>query len=111
MVKLLDIISNQLKKGCPKGLACEVASSKIFFNLTYKKLKKDEKEHIFNFFYKNKKNYNIFNLSNKLYSKNYRLNLSIDKPGDLKRIRKIFSKYSNIYVPTKRILTELRNEI
>jgi len=105
------IVSNQLKKGCPKGLACEVASSKIFFNLTYKKLKKNEKEHIFNFFYRNKKNYNIFNLNNKLYNKNYRLNLSIDRLGDLKRVRKIFSKYGNIYVPTKKILTELKNEI
>ena len=101
-----DIVTNQLKKKSPKGLSCEVAKSKIFFEVLNKeKLNKSEKEHIFNFFYKKKNDYKIYELRNKMYEKNLNLNLSIDKKTDLYRAIKIFEKFNkNIYVSTKKVL-------
>ena len=51
--KNIDIISN-CTGDYPKGLACEIAS-KIFFNNINRIKTKGDKEHIFNFFYKNEK--------------------------------------------------------
>lgn len=101
-----DIVTNQLKNKSPKGLSCEVAKSKIFFEVLNKeKLNKSEKEHIFNFFYKKKNDYKIYELRNKMYEKNLNLNLSIDKKTDLYRAIKIFEKFNkNIYVSTKKVL-------
>ena len=66
-----DIVTNQLKNKSPKGLSCEVAKSKIFFEVLNKeKLNKSEKEHIFNFFYKKKNDYKINELRNKMNEKN-----------------------------------------
>ena len=107
----VDIVTNILSKNCPKGLTSEVAKSKIFLNLEKKIFKKKDKEHIFNFFYRNKKKYRIFTLENKLYKKNYFKNLSIDWPNDLQRSKKIFNNFGNIYVSTKKILNLNKNEI
>jgi len=104
--KKIDIVTNQLSKNCPKGLACEVAHSKIFLDLQKNILKNSDKEHIFNFFYRNKRKYKIYNLINKLYKKNYARNLSLDRPNDLKKIQEIFSNFNNIYVPTKKVLKQ-----
>ena len=102
--KKFDIITNQLTKNCPKGLASEIANSKIFLNMPKNKLKKKDKEHIFNFFYRNKKKYKIFNLNNKYYKINRLKNFSIDKPLDLFKVKEIYSYFGSIYVPTKKIL-------
>ena len=107
----VDIVTNKLSKNCPKGLISEVAKSKIFIDLEKKILKKNDKEHIFNFFYRNKKKYKIFNLKNKLYKKNYLKNLSIDRPNDLQKSKKIFNNFGNIYVSTKKILNLNENKI
>ena len=107
----VDIVTNQLSKKYPKGLSSEIARSQIFIDLEKKLLKKNDKEHIFNFFYRRKKNYKILNLKNKLYEKNYLKNLSIDKPNDLQKTKKIFNNFGNIYVSTKNILNLSENEI
>lgn len=74
--KDIEIITNNLGK-CPSGLTSEIAKSRIF--KSYKKdLKKAEKEHLFKYFYNNKKKYNILYLKNELYIKNYKLNLALD---------------------------------
>tara|TARA_Y100000768_G_C23842035_1_gene616656 strand:+ start:181 stop:867 length:687 start_codon:yes stop_codon:yes gene_type:complete len=101
-----DIVTNQLNKKSPKGLSCEVARSKIFKEvLGDKKLKKSEKEHIFNYFYQNKKKYKIYQLKNKLYEKNSKLNFSIDNKKDLIRTTKIFSKFKkDIFIPTSKVI-------
>tara|TARA_B100001057_G_scaffold463289_1_gene517127 strand:+ start:770 stop:1453 length:684 start_codon:yes stop_codon:yes gene_type:complete len=108
--KKFDIISNNYKKECPKGLVCELAKSKIFFDMDEKKLSKKDKEHIFNYFYKNKKDYKFYFKKNKLYKNNSNKNLSIDNLTDLKRTKKIFNFVKNIYVPTRKILN-IKNEI
>jgi spore coat polysaccharide biosynthesis protein SpsF (cytidylyltransferase family) len=101
--KKFDIITNQLSKKCPKGLACEIAKSEVFLKNT-KKLSYSDKEHIFNFFYRNKKKYRIYNLDNKLYYKKIKKNLSIYTSKDLSKIKKIYKGLGSIYVPTKTIL-------
>lgn len=98
-----DIITNQLSKKCPKGLACEVAKSEVFFDIK-KKISLSDKEHIFNFFYRNKKKYKIYNLNNKDYFKKKKIKLSIDTYHDLSKVKKIYKNLGSIYVPTKKIL-------
>ena len=56
------------KKIVPK-LICELANCEIFFNVDKEKLSKKDKEYIFNYFYKNIKNYNIHFVKNRLYGK------------------------------------------
>mgnify|MGYP001459203583 FL=1 len=102
--KKFDIITNNLNRNCPKGLTCELAQSKIFFDLDEKNLSKVEKEHIFDYFYENKQGYKIFSIKNNLYEKNRNKNFSIDNLSDLKRVRKIYKLLNNIYFPTKKIL-------
>ena len=102
--KKFDIITNNLNRNCPKGLTCELAQSKIFFDLDEKNLSEVEKEHIFDYFYENKQGYKIFSIKNNLYKKNRNKNFSIDNLSDLKRVRKIYKLLNNIYFPTKKIL-------
>ena len=56
-----DIITNQFPRTFPKGLSCEISKTQIFLNINDKKLTKSKKEHIFNYFYNNSKNYKILN--------------------------------------------------
>ncbi len=107
--KKFDIITNNLKRDCPKGLTCELAQSKIFFGINEKNLSRVEKEHIFDYFYQNKQKYKIFSIKNNLYKKNKNKNFSIDNLRDLKRVRKIYKFLDNIYFPTNKILL-LRDE-
>lgn len=92
-----DIITNQFIRTYPKGLGCEIASTKIFKEVNLFKLNKLDKEHIFNFFYKNYKNYKIFNYRLRKNKKN--VNWSLDNKKDLIRIKKIYNKFSeNEYI-------------
>ena len=85
-----DIVTNQFPRSCPKGLACEVATTKIFENLDFKKLNKNDKEHIFNYFYRNDNNYKIFNYKDNFYNKKKKLNLSLDTKEDYSIVKKIY---------------------
>jgi len=93
----------KFKFDASKGLACEVARAEVFFSIT-KKMSSSDKEHIFNFFYRNKKKYRIYNLDNKDYYKKRNMRLSVDTHKDLSKIKKIYKNLGSIYVPTKRIL-------
>ncbi len=107
-----DIITNQFPKTVPKGLACEVASSKLFFDLKKSKIKKSEREHIFNFFYKNSKNYKILNLKDKFLSKIKNKNFSIDTASDFEKANllcKKIGKKNMINFNTKKILKILES--
>ena len=61
-------------------------------------------EHIFNYFYKNIKNYNIHFVKNRLYGKNYKKNFSIDSKKDLERVKKMYQNLNNFYTPTEKII-------
>jgi len=103
----IDIISN-CNGTYPKGLACEIARSKIFFENIGNIYTKNNKEHIFNFFYKNSKRFKILDISDPLYKKNNNLNLSVDYKKDLKKALKIFKFFKNNYlISTKKVLTNI----
>ncbi len=100
MIKLIfknkfDIITNSKPRTYPRGFTCEVAKTKIFRNINVKKLLKDEKEHIFNFFYKNNK-YKIFNLKSNFTKTFINKNFCIDSKNDLIKIRRIFIKFQKL---------------
>lgn len=97
-----DIVTNQFPRTYPKGLACEIARISIFKNLNQNKIRISDKEHIFNFFYRNSKNYKIFNYflnKNKIIKIKKQTNWSLNNKKDLLKIRKIYSSYSfNEYI-------------
>jgi spore coat polysaccharide biosynthesis protein SpsF len=110
--KKFDIVTNQLHKKVPKGLSCEIASSEIFYDVfNNNELTKSEKEHIFEYFYKNISDFKIYKLRNNLYEKNAKFNLSIDSSKDFQRAVNIFLKYKkNIYVSTLKVLKGFKNK-
>ena len=90
-----DIITNQHPRTYPKGLACEVARTNIFFKVSKSQLSKNYKEHIFNYFYKNAKKYKIYNFSlNKKYSSLKNKDFSINNNKDLFKINNIYNKHT-----------------
>lgn len=91
-----DIVTNQFPRTYPKGLACEVAKSNIFNTTNHKKTKFTEKEHIFNFFYRNHKKFKILNFKlNNLKKLNLDSDYSINNKLDLIKIKNIYKKYKN----------------
>ena len=99
-----DIVTNNLNF-CPSGLVIELARSKIFLDNFAKIKKKDEKEHIFNHFYANKKNFKIKNLPYKDNSKLKKIKLSLDTKKDFEKLKKIFKNFNFDYsIDTKKVL-------
>lgn len=85
-----DIITNCMIRTFPKGQSIEIINSKIFLE-SYKFItEKKYKEHIFLYFYKNKKKYRIYNFKNKKNNKN--INQSIDTKYDYLKIKKRYDK-------------------
>ena len=103
--KKLDIVTNSNPRTYPKGLTCEVAKTNIF-KINQKKLNTSDKEHIFNYFYKNK-NFKIYNITDKFSKKFLNTNFCLDSKKDLKKIRNILSKFSKM---KKEITTDLLYE-
>jgi spore coat polysaccharide biosynthesis protein SpsF len=90
-----DIITNQYPRTYPKGLACEISKTNIFFEICKKNMTKNFKEHIFSYFYKNSKNYKIYNYT--LDKKKFKLsarNFSVNNKKDLLKTNSIYKKYS-----------------
>tara|TARA_B100000989_G_scaffold94021_1_gene68354 strand:- start:26633 stop:27328 length:696 start_codon:yes stop_codon:yes gene_type:complete len=93
MIKLIlkndyDIITNVYPRTYPKGLTCEVAKSKIFTQINQKILTQNQKEHIFNYFYKSKK-YRILNLEKRFKKTFLKKNFCIDHLKDISRVQNI----------------------
>lgn len=106
--KNYDLITNQCPKTVPSGLACEIAKSKIFTNIDCKKLTKSEKEHIFDYFYKNSKKYKIINYNDFFYNEFINSKMSLDSKMDLFKTRKIYKKINyNFLLETKKILKKI----
>lgn len=84
-----DIVTNSCPRTYPKGLTCEVAKSKLFEQINIKKISQNDKEHIFDYFYRSKK-HNIYNVKSNFKKKFINENFCIDIKSDIKRIRNIF---------------------
>lgn len=89
-----DIITNVLPRSFPIGQSVEVIDSKIFINNFKNILKKDEKEHITKYFYKNNKNFKIINFKNKRNES--KKNLSINTKKDFFKIENIIKSNEKI---------------
>ena len=88
--KNVDLITNCMIRTFPKGQSVEIINSEIFLN-NYKNIKSKEfKEHIFLYYYKNKKKFKIYNF--KLKNKKNHINQSIDTFKDYLRIKKTIEK-------------------
>ena len=89
-----DIVTNVFPRSFPKGLSVEAIKTKVFFkNFKNIQKKKEFREHVSMYFYKNSNNFKIYNLKN---NKNLsHVNLSVDNINDLNFIRYIFRKKLN----------------
>ncbi len=88
-----DIVTNSLKKTFPRGMTCEIISYHMLKN-SYKSIKdKNDREHICDYFYRYKKNYNIKNIISKYSKKISMLNLSIDNLEDLVKAKKCLKRF------------------
>ncbi len=93
--KKYDIVTNAYPRTYPKGLTCEVAKTSIFQEVNKKKLLKNDKEHIFNYFYRHKY-YKIYNVKS-IYNKKFiNKNFCIDNVKDIKKIKNIIYKFSKL---------------
>lgn len=89
-----DILTNSFPKTFPKGQGIEIIKSKVF-QQEFKNLRtKKDKEHVFPYFYRNKRKFNFKNVYCKQNLNS--INLSLDTFKDLNRIRKILSNSNNI---------------
>ena len=88
-----DIVTNACPRTYPKGLTCEVANTKIFDHIDKNKIQKNDKEHIFNYFYR-VKNCKIYNFKSKFNGKFLKKNFCIDTNQDFVNIKKIFLSFS-----------------
>jgi spore coat polysaccharide biosynthesis protein SpsF (cytidylyltransferase family) len=89
-----DIITNQYPRTYPKGLACEIAKTSIFLKNEKNIMLKRHREHIFEYFYENNKNYKIYNFRLVKNFKNLlKKDFSINNNNDLIKINKLYNKY------------------
>ena len=84
-----EICTNALKKTFPTGQTCEIINYTTF-KKSYKFFDRVDKEHIFNYFYRNTKQFRIKNFKSNISLKYQNLNLSIDREIDYKRAIKCF---------------------
>ena len=87
--KKYDLVSNRLDKSIPPGQTVEIVNTRSL-KIAQKKFKnKSHYEHVTKYFYENEKGFKIKNfISNKKFSK---MNLTVDSPKDLNKIRYIFN--------------------
>ena len=84
--KNYEIVTNCMKRTYPKGQSVEIINSKTFLQ-NYKFIKsKKNKEHIFTYFYKNKKKFKICNFESKVVKNE--INQSIDTFQDYLTLKK-----------------------
>ena len=91
-----DIITNQYPRTYPKGLSCEISKTNIFFKNKNIQMTPNQREHIFNYFYKNNEMFKIYNYTiHKNFQKLYKKDFSINNNKDLIKINKLYKKYIN----------------
>lgn len=80
-----DLITNVFPKTFPAGMTIELIKTKIFIESEKKIFQKYEREHLSQYFYRNSKDFKIFNIKClKPNSSNFKL--SLDRLQDLKKL-------------------------
>ncbi len=90
-----DIVTNCLSKNKTKGLALEIIKTQSFIGIN-KQLKKGDKEHIFDYFYRNQLDYKIYNIEQ--IKNNFKKSLALDSKYDLNNIRNLFKNFNFDYL-------------
>ncbi len=98
MIKLfktrkMDILTNVFPRSFPRGQSVEIISSNIIKTLSSTKLRRDEKEHVTKYFYKNYSKYKIVNI--KCPYKHSEEKLSIDTINDFQKLRNFLNFKGN----------------
>lgn len=86
-----DLISNVIERTFPKGQSVEMIKSSLFMKIDTNLLSKDECEHVFPYFYKQKKMHRVLLIKN--FINESQLNLCIDTIEDLKQLSKTNCSY------------------
>ena len=89
-----DLITNVHPRSFPKGQSVELIKLDSFQRLRSFGLSSFEKEHITSGFYSRDKEFKIYNFCSKI-EKYKNIQLSVDTPNDLKKIKLIFQKALN----------------
>jgi spore coat polysaccharide biosynthesis protein SpsF (cytidylyltransferase family) len=104
----LDLISNKSSKYTPKGMNIEILNYKKLKNYKSKIKKRYDKEHMLNYFYKEKKIKKKI-IINKIFKKFVNVNFSIDRQKDLDFINNIYKKIKFEYkINNKKLLQIIR---
>ncbi|MAJ85980.1 MAG: hypothetical protein CL687_03300 [Candidatus Pelagibacter sp.] len=91
-----DLITNVFPRTFPPGMSIELIKTKTFLDKENKIINKYDREHITQFFYRNSKEFRIFNIKcSKPISSN--LKLSLDELQDLKTLELWYSKTNKNY--------------
>ncbi len=91
-----DIITNVFPRTFPPGMSVELIKTKTFLDSEKKITNKYDQEHVTTFFYKNSKNYKIFNIEC-AKPRNSQYKLAIDKKEDLQILNEWYLKNRNNY--------------
>ncbi len=101
-----DLITNVYPRTFPSGMTIELIKTKMFIESEKIIVKKNEREHITQYFYGNSKDFKIFNI-NCSKPESSKLKLSIDELGDLDRLEKWYESknknYDNLFPIEKNI--------
>ena len=104
--KKYDLVTNIFPRTFPIGMSIEIIKAKALNLAANKIYKKDDKEHLTKYFYRNFKNFKIFNIKkNKNYSK---IHLAIDTLEDFKKVKKIYNNLKKKDSSFFQILNEYR---
>ncbi len=87
--KEYDLISNRLDAAIPPGQTVEIIKTNSLKSAQKNFKNKGHYEHVTKYFYENKKKFKIKNFLSK--RKFIRMNLTVDKPKDLKKMKFIFN--------------------
>ena len=106
-----EIVTNCLIKSYPIGLSCEIISLNTFKkNLKYMKTPSD-REHIFNYFYRNNKKFKIKNFKSSFPKKIFNMSMALDTNNDLSKIKKTFKELEiNPNTKTQKIIKYFFNK-
>jgi len=91
-----DLVTNVYPRTFPPGMSIELIRTKTFINNEKNIVKKNDREHLTQFFYRNSKKFKIFNIkcTNPIGSK---LKLSLDELEDLKTLESWYLKNTKNY--------------
>ena len=100
-----DLTTNNLIKSYPKGQTFEIIKLTALNSVLKKKLSKNFKEHICDYFYKNSENFKIKNFRSQYSKKVIDLNLSLDTEFDFKRIQMCYKYFDyNPIIATSKVI-------